>query len=315
MERNEPIPLLGLALRGGRLAAGEDAVTDTVRAGKARLLLLASDASDRTRRYTASLAAEGQVLLLSLPCTKGELGRGLGRGDTAVAALTDAGLAAAVGQRLAMLDPAAYGDAAERLELKLKRARERRENRGRDKNADVKKENRERGKNADTKRENHKRGKNADTRRENRGRGKNADAKRDNRERGKDADAMRAGPVREKRDGPGGPGRRKDRKPDGQTFGGRRYDGRKTEKRDHKRGFRREEDIPGGAERKARNPENRKTWKPDADTEHRKTGRARANAPPGARNGKRSGRKKNSRTRGRPGAGNAEKRRRFPEKN
>ena len=129
MERNEPIPLLGLALRGGRLAVGEDAARDAVRAGQARLLMVSADAADRTVRFAEQLSREGNCLLLSLPCSKSELGGGLGRRAAAIAALTDAGLAAAVGRRLAALDPAAYGEASERLELKLRRAKERRESR------------------------------------------------------------------------------------------------------------------------------------------------------------------------------------------
>ena len=125
MERNEPIPLLGLALRGGRLAVGEDAARDAVRAGQARLLMVSADAADRTVRFAEQLSREGNCLLLSLPCSKSELGGGLGRRAAAIAALTDAGLAAAVGRRLAALDPAAYGEASERLELKLRRAKER----------------------------------------------------------------------------------------------------------------------------------------------------------------------------------------------
>ena len=54
------------------------------------------------------------------------MGRQFGRTSVAVAAVTDVGLASAVVNKLAQLDPQTYGDAAERLELKAKRAAERR---------------------------------------------------------------------------------------------------------------------------------------------------------------------------------------------
>ncbi len=41
---------LGLSLRAGRLAMGFDSVCDSVRAGKARLILTAADISEGTRR-------------------------------------------------------------------------------------------------------------------------------------------------------------------------------------------------------------------------------------------------------------------------
>lgn len=119
------LSLLGLALRGGRLAVGEEPAALAAKAGQARLLLTASDAAENTLRRTEHLAQEGHCLRLTLPFSKEELGRALGRGSAAIAALTDTGLAAAVTKRLADLDPERYAEAAARMELKLRRAKER----------------------------------------------------------------------------------------------------------------------------------------------------------------------------------------------
>lgn len=126
MDSNNILSLLGLALRGGRLVMGEEPVEAVARARDARVLLLASDAADNTRRRVEHFAEAGQCLWLRVPFTKEELGRQLGRTSVAVAAITDVGLASAVVNKLAQLDPQTYGDAAERLELKAKRAAERR---------------------------------------------------------------------------------------------------------------------------------------------------------------------------------------------
>ena len=127
MEQNSYIPLLGLALRGGRLAAGADAVEAAAREHKARLLLTSADAPERIRRARTRLAQEAQCMELDLPCGKEELGHALGRGDVSILALTDTGLAAAVGRRLAALDPERYGEASARLDLKERRAKERKQ--------------------------------------------------------------------------------------------------------------------------------------------------------------------------------------------
>ena len=126
MDSHNILSLLGLALRGGRLVMGEEPVEAVARARDARILLLASDAADNTRRRVEHFAQAGQCLWLRVPFTKAELGRQFGRTSVAVAAVTDVGLASAVVNKLAALDPEAYGEAAERLELKAKRAAERR---------------------------------------------------------------------------------------------------------------------------------------------------------------------------------------------
>lgn len=127
MSGNNILSLLGLALRGGRLAVGEEPAALAAKAGQARLLLVASDASGNTLRRAEHLAEEGHCLHLTLPFTKAELGGALGRGSAALAALTDLGLAAAVAERLAQLDPERYGEAAARMDLKRRRAKERKE--------------------------------------------------------------------------------------------------------------------------------------------------------------------------------------------
>jgi len=119
------LSLLGLALRGGRLAVGEEPAALAAKAGQARLILLASDAAGNTLRRAEHLALEGHCLQLTLPFSKAELGGALGRGSAAVAALTDTGLAAAVTERLALLDPERYGEIAARMDLKRRRAKER----------------------------------------------------------------------------------------------------------------------------------------------------------------------------------------------
>ena len=119
------LSLLGLALRGGRLAVGEEPAALAAKAGQARLLLVAADAAENTLRRAEHLAREGRCLHLTLPFTKAELGGALGRGSAAITALTDTGLAAAVAERLAQSDPERYGEAAARMDLKRRRAAER----------------------------------------------------------------------------------------------------------------------------------------------------------------------------------------------
>lgn len=126
MDSHNILSLLGLALRGGNLAVGEEAVETAVQGRGARLVLAASDAAENTLRRAERFAGVGQCLWLQLPFTREELGRAVGRSRTALAAVTDIGLANALGRKLADLDPNRYGELSRRLELKNRRAQERR---------------------------------------------------------------------------------------------------------------------------------------------------------------------------------------------
>lgn len=126
MNRNEQfLSLIGLCLRGRNLEVGEEPVEAVARARDARVLLLASDAADNTARRVRHFAEAGQCVWLRSPFTKQELGQATGRGSAAVVAITDIGLAVAVVRRLAEMDPEKYDEDLAKLELKAKRAAER----------------------------------------------------------------------------------------------------------------------------------------------------------------------------------------------
>ena len=133
---NDPIlHLLGLARKAGRLEIGEEPVGAVCRARQARLVLLASDAAPNTCRRAAHFGEAGNVLWLEVPFTKAELGFALGRGSCAMLALTAAGFAASLSQKLAARAPERYGPAAQQLREKADRALQRqREKRQHEKN-------------------------------------------------------------------------------------------------------------------------------------------------------------------------------------
>lgn len=85
------LTLLGLALRAGKLAVGEEPVRLALQEGTAKAVFLAGDASERTRRKVTPKLAE--VPLREVPAAKGELGNALGRESCALCAVTDKGFA------------------------------------------------------------------------------------------------------------------------------------------------------------------------------------------------------------------------------
>lgn len=122
---NDPIlHLLGLAKKAGKLEIGEEPVGAVCRSRHARVVLLASDAAPNTCRRAAHFGEAGNVLWLQLPHTKEELGFLLGRKSCAMVAVTDFGIAAAIGEKLALLNER-YAPAAQQLREKADRAQQR----------------------------------------------------------------------------------------------------------------------------------------------------------------------------------------------
>lgn len=133
---NGLIGLLGLAQKGGKLQTGEESASTAAKAHKARLLLLSSDAGERTRRHARQLSEEGNCPLIPTPYTRAELGQAVGRGECVLLAFTDVGLAAAAAKRLSQSDPEGCREVLERLEYKAEKTlRRRRETRQRKKAA------------------------------------------------------------------------------------------------------------------------------------------------------------------------------------
>ena len=91
--------LLGMAQRAGKMVSGEFAVGKAISSGKAAALIVASDASERSKE-TLIRAAETKGIPVYSMFTKEMLGQCLGKGYRAAAALLDKGFAKALGERV-----------------------------------------------------------------------------------------------------------------------------------------------------------------------------------------------------------------------
>ncbi|MGE5653187.1 MAG: L7Ae/L30e/S12e/Gadd45 family ribosomal protein [Bacillota bacterium] len=81
--------LLGLAQRAGKLSSGDDVVRRRLGKSRYQLLLLARDASPRTKEIREIAAASGCPIIEF--ATKNELGAALGKPDRAVILIEDRG--------------------------------------------------------------------------------------------------------------------------------------------------------------------------------------------------------------------------------
>ncbi len=105
---------MALARKAGRLAVGEKFCGDTVSAGKAKLLLLAADASDNAHKRAVGFLYGRRALLQTLPWTKAELSALLGKPGCSMVCFTDLPLAARFAAAMAETSEA-WQDTAELL--------------------------------------------------------------------------------------------------------------------------------------------------------------------------------------------------------
>ena len=111
------------ARKAGRVELGEEPVGAAARAHHARLVSVASDASDHTWRRAKSFVAGTDQQCIRLPFTKDELGQSIGRQELAIAAFTDPALALAFVK--ALPQPEKYSEYLENLDKKTTRIRQR----------------------------------------------------------------------------------------------------------------------------------------------------------------------------------------------
>lgn len=91
---------LGLVKKSGQLQIGDDAITTVALSKKARLIITASDAGEYTVKRARNLSDSQDIPHIILEETKDDLGLITGRKTTAIAAITDMGMAASFVQKL-----------------------------------------------------------------------------------------------------------------------------------------------------------------------------------------------------------------------
>jgi len=125
MDNDSVLGVLGLSLRAGKLASGDEQVRVLCENKKARCVFVAGDAGPSTSKRASHYADSANIPCVTLPHTRETLGAALGKTGCAVCAVSDIGLAATAVRGLASQN-AAYASAAERLNVKNVRIQSRR---------------------------------------------------------------------------------------------------------------------------------------------------------------------------------------------
>ena len=122
---NRALNYLALGKKGRLVELGEEPVGAVSRAIKARLVIVATDASDHTWRRAKSFVAGTEQQCIRVPFTKEELGFVVGRQSLAIAAFTDAALALAFTKALPNAEK--FKDVVDALDTKAQKLRQRKE--------------------------------------------------------------------------------------------------------------------------------------------------------------------------------------------
>ena len=123
MDNDNILQFIGLMRRAGALTLGADASFDACRTGRARLALLASDASQNTRAAAASAVRERETPLIALSYDKTALGRAVGAGECAIMTICDTGFAIALCKKTGNTEPLQALEHRQRREQKKHRVR------------------------------------------------------------------------------------------------------------------------------------------------------------------------------------------------
>ncbi len=95
MKNDRILSMLGLAAKGGNLLSGEFQTDKAIKEGKAHLVIVATDASDNTKKDFRDACNFYKVPYRERG-TKEELGRSIGKEYRAMVAVTDEGFAKAI---------------------------------------------------------------------------------------------------------------------------------------------------------------------------------------------------------------------------
>jgi len=120
--KEKALNLLGLMRKANAVSIGETDSGAAARAGQAKLMVLAADASDNAKSRAEGFVYMKNIPLIILPFTKEEISFKVGKTGCSMAAVSDIGFADAFMKELCEDEPEKYAEAAERVRQMHERA-------------------------------------------------------------------------------------------------------------------------------------------------------------------------------------------------
>lgn len=127
--REKALNLLGLMRKANAVQIGETDAGAAARAGSAKLLILASDASDNAKSRAKGFVYGKGIPLITVPFLKEEISAHVGKSGCSMAAVCDLGLADSFLKLLQQISPGLYDETAQIFAAELDREKRRRRER------------------------------------------------------------------------------------------------------------------------------------------------------------------------------------------
>ena len=121
--REKALNYLGMMRKANAIDIGETDTGAAARANKAKLVLLASDASDNAVKRAEGFVYGRGIPLVVSPFTKSEISDTVGKNGCSMAAICDIGFAGAFIKCLCAVKPGEYDEAAKIIEDELSKAK------------------------------------------------------------------------------------------------------------------------------------------------------------------------------------------------
>ena len=123
--KEKALNLLGLMRKANAAMIGETDTGAAARAQTAKLVVLASDASDNAQSRAKGFVYGRNIPLITLPFSKQEISEHVGKSGCSMAAICDLGFADAFMKLLKELEEGSYADTAQAISEKLKSQKQR----------------------------------------------------------------------------------------------------------------------------------------------------------------------------------------------
>ena len=127
--REKALNLLGLMRKANAVQIGETDAGAAARAGAAKLLILASDASDNAKSRAKGFVYGKGLPLITVPFLKEEISAHVGKSGCSMAAVCDLGFADSFLILLQQISPGLYDETAQIIAAELDREKQRRRER------------------------------------------------------------------------------------------------------------------------------------------------------------------------------------------
>lgn len=127
--REKALNLLGLMRKANAVQIGETDAGAAARAGSAKLLILASDASDNAKSRAKGFVYGKGIPLITVPFLKEEISAHVGKSGCSMAAVCDLGFADSFLKLLQQISPGLYDETAQIFAAELDREKRRRRER------------------------------------------------------------------------------------------------------------------------------------------------------------------------------------------